>query len=65
MPQFPSDIAFTPTVKAIQAEKGSRAAYAKVEQGRGWQTAITPELRDFLSGLDMFWCSEFHIFTEK
>lgn len=55
MPQFPSDIAFTPAVKDIQSEKGSRASYAKVEQGRGWQTAVTPELREFLSGLDMFY----------
>jgi len=55
MPPFPSDIAFTPSVKAIQVEKGSRAAYAKVEQGHGWQTMVTPELRRFLSGLDMFY----------
>lgn len=55
MPKFPSDIAFTPAVKDIQSEKGSRASYAKVEQGRGWQTAVTPELREFLSGLDMFY----------
>jgi hypothetical protein len=26
-----SDIAFTPTVKALQTKKGSRAAYAKME----------------------------------
>ena len=31
LPATPSDIAFTPTVKAIQARKGSRAAYAKLE----------------------------------
>ncbi|GAB4139923.1 MAG: pyridoxamine 5'-phosphate oxidase family protein [Planctomycetaceae bacterium] len=55
MNPFPSDIAFTPAVKTIQAEKGSRAAYAKVEQGRGWQTIVTPELKAFLSGLDMFY----------
>jgi uncharacterized protein len=55
MPQFPSDIAFTPAVKAIQSEKGSRTAYAKVEQGRGWQTTVTPELTSFLAGLDMFY----------
>jgi len=35
MRQFPSDIAFTPAVKTIQKAKGSRASYAKVEQGRG------------------------------
>lgn len=53
--KFPSDVAFTPTVKAVQMQKGSRAAYAKVEQGHGWQTIVTPELREFLSGLDMFY----------
>jgi len=53
--QFSSDIAFTPAVKAIQIEKGSRAAYANVERGRGWQTSVSPELRVFLSGLDMFY----------
>lgn len=55
MTQFPSDIAFTPAVKAIQAEKGSRTSYANVEEGRGWQTAVTPELTSFLAGLDMFY----------
>lgn len=55
MRQHPSDIAFTPAVKAIQTEKDSRAAYAKVEQGGGWQTTVTPELQAFLSALDMFY----------
>lgn len=55
MTEYPSDIAFTPTVKAIQAEKGSRTAYSKMEQGRGWQTSVTAELRQFLAGLDMFY----------
>lgn len=55
MRQYPSDIAFTSAVKAVQAEKGSRAAYAKVEQGRGWHTTVTPELQAFLSDLDMFY----------
>ena len=45
---YPSDIAFTPAVKAIQARKGSRDAYARMEQGGGWQTRITPELKDFI-----------------
>ena len=55
MTQFSSDIAFTPAVKAIQTEKGSRAAYANVERSRGWRTTVTPELREFLSGMDMFY----------
>lgn len=55
MRQFPSDAAFTPAVKGIQQAKGSRASYARVEQGRGWQTHVTPDLAGFLSGLDMFY----------
>ncbi len=55
MSQYPSDIAFTPAVKAIQQEKGSRTAYAKMEQGGGWQTAVTPDLAGFLSELDMLY----------
>jgi len=55
MRQFVSDIAFTPAVKAIQVQKGSRASYAKVEQGRGWKTGITPDLAEFIGGLDMFY----------
>jgi predicted pyridoxine 5'-phosphate oxidase superfamily flavin-nucleotide-binding protein len=54
MRQYPSDIAFTPAVKAVQAAKGSRASYARVER-RGWQTRITPDLAEFLAGLDMFY----------
>lgn len=44
----PSDIAFTDTVKALQSRKGSRRAYANMENGRGWQTTITPELKTFI-----------------
>lgn len=55
MTNYASDVAFTSAVKTIQADKGSRTAYAKVEQGRGWQTTVTPELTAFLAGLDMFY----------
>lgn len=51
----PSDIAFTPAVKSIQSKYGSRVGYAKMEQRRGWQTRITPELTSFLADLDMFY----------
>ena len=47
--QFPSDVAFTPAVKAVQARKGSRKTYARVEQGHGWQTVIDPELAEFIA----------------
>lgn len=52
---YPSDVAFTPTVKAIQSAKGSRDAYARVEQRHGWETTATPRLAEFISELDMFY----------
>ena len=44
-----SDIAFTPAVKAIQAARGSRAAYARLEAGGGFRTAIDARLRAALA----------------
>jgi len=44
-----SDIAFTPAVKAIQARRGSRDSYARMEEGEGWSTAITPDLAGFVA----------------
>jgi predicted pyridoxine 5'-phosphate oxidase superfamily flavin-nucleotide-binding protein len=55
MPSYSSDVAFTPAVKAIQTQKGSRSTYARMENGGSWQTAVTPELRAFLAELDMFY----------
>jgi predicted pyridoxine 5'-phosphate oxidase superfamily flavin-nucleotide-binding protein len=48
-PSFPSEVAFTPSVKAMQSRLGSRAAYARMESGEGWQTAITPDLAAFIA----------------
>jgi predicted pyridoxine 5'-phosphate oxidase superfamily flavin-nucleotide-binding protein len=45
---FSSDVAFTPAVKAIQARKGSRRAYAKMEENVGWATTITPDVAEFI-----------------
>jgi len=45
---YPSDIAFTPTVKAIQARHGSRDAYARMESERGWETRIMPDVAGFI-----------------
>jgi predicted pyridoxine 5'-phosphate oxidase superfamily flavin-nucleotide-binding protein len=55
MRQYPSDIAFTPAIKAIQTEKGSRSSYSKMEERGGWQTTVTSDLEAFLSELDMFY----------
>jgi uncharacterized protein len=48
MTAFASDIAFSPTVKAVQARKGSRASYARMEANGSWRTRITPELAAFI-----------------
>ncbi len=45
----PSDIAFSPAVKAIQARKGSRAGYRRMEETGGWRDTITPDLSVFLA----------------
>ncbi len=55
MREFSSDIAFTPAVKEIQADKGSRSSYARMETGESWKTEVTPELEAFISDLDMFY----------
>ena len=46
--RYSSDVAFTPAVKAVQARKGSRGAYARVEERGSWQTIITPDLAAFV-----------------
>jgi predicted pyridoxine 5'-phosphate oxidase superfamily flavin-nucleotide-binding protein len=47
--RYSSDVAFTPAVKAIQARKGSRAAYARMEARGGWHTEISGELAEFIA----------------
>jgi predicted pyridoxine 5'-phosphate oxidase superfamily flavin-nucleotide-binding protein len=49
---FSSDIAFTPTVKAIQTRKGSRRGYAQVEANGGWRTEVDDQLAAFLADTD-------------
>lgn len=46
--KFPSDIAFTPSVKAVQSRKGSRSSYSRMEAQTGWATTITADLADFI-----------------
>ncbi|HVY17389.1 MAG TPA: pyridoxamine 5'-phosphate oxidase family protein [Rhodopila sp.] len=47
--QVSSDIAFTDTVKQVQARKGSRAMF---ERRGGFRTTLTPELVAFLGAVD-------------
>jgi len=46
---YVSDIAFTPAVKDIQQRRGSRQTYERMEAGRGWSNAISPDLADFIA----------------
>ena len=52
---FSSDVAFTPTVKAIQTRKGSREAYSNVEERGGWRTEIDENLAGFLGQTNSFY----------
>ena len=49
MQNYSSDVAFTPAVKAVQARKGSRDAYARVEQNGGWRNEVDADLTAFLA----------------
>ncbi|UWU93821.1 pyridoxamine 5'-phosphate oxidase family protein [Bradyrhizobium sp. CB1015] len=51
---YASDVAFSPAVKAIQARKGSREAYARSEQ-RGWRTEVDDNLAAFLADANSFY----------
>ena len=45
---YSSDVAFTPTVKSVQARKGSRRAYSRMEEAGAWETRITAELKELI-----------------
>lgn len=51
----PSDIVFTPSVKARQQENGSRAGYANFETARGWESRVTPILAEFIAAQTSFY----------
>jgi len=46
---YPSDVAFTPTIKAVQSRKGSRQAFHRMEERGSWPTRITPDLAAFVA----------------
>jgi len=54
MTVHPSDVAFTGSVKAIQTRKGSRRAYARMEEGDGWSTTVTDDLAAFIAEQNSF-----------
>jgi predicted pyridoxine 5'-phosphate oxidase superfamily flavin-nucleotide-binding protein len=50
-----SNVAFSPAVKAIQAARGSREGYARMERRGGWRTEITPDLAGFIAATRSFY----------
>ena len=50
-----TDVAFSPTVKAIQTRRGSRQAYERVEARGGWSNVVTPDLAAFIAERDSFY----------
>jgi len=50
-----SDVAFSPSVKAVQEARGSRAHFARIEDKGGWRTGITPDLAAFIARRTSFY----------
>jgi predicted pyridoxine 5'-phosphate oxidase superfamily flavin-nucleotide-binding protein len=46
---YSSDVAFTPSVKAVQSRRGSRKAYAHRDETGSWPTRITSDLAEFIA----------------
>lgn len=55
MKTIPSDIAFIPSVKAQQEKRGSRKAYARMEEGDGWTDVVTTDLAAFIAQTRSFY----------
>jgi predicted pyridoxine 5'-phosphate oxidase superfamily flavin-nucleotide-binding protein len=50
-----TDVAFTPSVKAEQERRGSRGAYARMEEKGGFATAIDDSLAAFIANTRSFY----------
>ncbi len=46
---YASDCRLYPVRQGVQARRGSRRAYGRMEQGGSWETRITPDLADFIA----------------
>jgi hypothetical protein len=47
-----SDVAFSPAVKRVQQERGSRSQYERMAETRDWITTITPRIAEFIAERD-------------
>jgi predicted pyridoxine 5'-phosphate oxidase superfamily flavin-nucleotide-binding protein len=50
-----SDIVFSRQVKAVQARRGSRGGYARMEAKGGFATTVDPSLAEFIAGMRSFY----------
>lgn len=55
MSAYISDVAFTLAVKEQQERLGSRNAYARMEQKRGWSATISDDLAEFIATRNSFY----------
>jgi uncharacterized protein len=51
----PNEIAFTPSMRAVQARKGSRAGLEKIARRRPWRDRVDDELAAFIAERDSFY----------
>lgn len=50
-----TEIAFSPSVKAVQERRGSRSTYERLERNGGWNTKIDARLAEFIAGMRSFY----------
>ncbi len=53
--RYPSDVAFSESVKKVQQRLGSRDIYERIERGEGWTEQVTAGLAGILAGADSFY----------
>lgn len=55
MDKLASEIMFSPSTRAQQAKRGSRAMYQRRDGEDGWPNEVTPDLARFLAGVRSFY----------
>jgi cob(I)alamin adenosyltransferase len=51
------EVAFTPSVKAVQERRGSRRSCARLDENGGWNNTVTPDLAAFIAQRDSLFCA--------
>ena len=50
-PELPAGTVFSAATRAIQTRKGSREAYRRLEEARGWRSSIDADLKAFVESM--------------